>query len=140
MLPSLMVNFITKYFSLDHSLYKLVDFHFSVTEITTLNIMVVLFAPSTGWCVQLEGPDEVVDLSEDTSNGIDLIDEIFNALNTITGTQFTLDNKVVGDWNTLAGMLHISALVNQLLDRLQGWIAPGNVWLSNTQHIDGGFV
>lgn len=102
--------------------------------------MVILFAPSTGWCVEFEGPDEVVYLPEDTSNGEDLVDEILDTLNTISGTQFTFDDKVVGDWNTLAGMLHETALVDQLLDGLQGWISPGNVWLSNTQHVDGGFV
>lgn len=134
-----MVNFITKY-SLDHSLYKLVDFVLSVTKVTTFDVMVILFAPSTGWCVEFEGPEEVVDLPEDTSNGEDLVDEILDALNTVSGTQFTFDDKVVGDWNTLTGVLNETALVDQMFDGLQGWIAPGNVWLSNTQHIDGGFV
>ena len=40
--------------SLDHTSEEFVDFLFSVTEVSTLNVVVCLLAPSTGRCVQLE--------------------------------------------------------------------------------------
>lgn len=36
--------------------------------------------------------------------------------------------------------LGISSLVDQLLDRFQIWVSPCDVWLSNSQHVDGGLV
>lgn len=67
--------------------------------------MIVLFAPSACGCVELEGPDEVVDLLEDASAGINLINHIFNALDIVALLQLTLNHKVVSDRNTATSML-----------------------------------
>lgn len=90
---------------LNHSLNELVDSVLTITEITSLDEMVVLFAPTACGCIELEGPDEVVDLLEDASAGINLINHIFNALDIVALLQFTLNHKVVGDRNTTSSML-----------------------------------
>lgn len=37
--------------NLDHLAQQIVDFFFTVTEVTAIDVMVVLLAPATGWCV-----------------------------------------------------------------------------------------
>jgi hypothetical protein len=91
--------------NLNHSLNKFINFVFTVSEITSLNIVIILLAPSSCWCVELEGPDEVVHLLEDTATGVDLIDHILNALNIVSFSQFALNHKVVGDWNATSAVL-----------------------------------
>lgn len=70
--------------------------------------MVALLAPSASWCVQFEGPEEVVDLLEDASNGVKLVDHVFDALDVVSVTQFALDNEVVGDGNATSGVLEVN--------------------------------
>lgn len=75
--------------------------------------MVVLLTPSASWCVQFEGPEEVVDLLEDTSSSVKLIHHVLDTLNVVSLSQFTLDGEVVGERNALSCVLYISALVEQ---------------------------
>lgn len=82
----------------------------------------------------------------------------------ILGLQLTFDAEVVSDWDTLSLMLRRknkmiqllftnstafiipttyldkSTFVYQFADRLQIRVAPCNVRLNNTQHVDGGLV
>ena len=52
--------------NLDHFLEEGVDEVFSAAEVTTLNEVVGLLAPSTGGSVHLEGPQEVGGVPEKT--------------------------------------------------------------------------
>lgn len=115
--------------------------------------MVALLAPSTSWCVQFEGPEEVVYLLEDATDGVELVDHVLNALDVVSVTQFALDNEVIGDRNATTGMLKFeeldlfskqtsstayldeSSLVQQAADGLQRRISVGNVRLSDTEHV-----
>lgn len=91
--------------ALDHSSDQLVDLVLAISEVTSIDVVVILLAPSASWCVQFEGPDEVVDLLEDASDGVQLVDHVFDALDVVSVTQFALDNKVVGDGNTTTSVL-----------------------------------
>lgn len=91
--------------SLDHSAKQFVDLILTVSEITTVNVVIVLLAPSSCWCVQFEGPQEVVDLLEDATDGEQLVDHVLDALDVVSVTQFTLDNEVIGDGNAASSVL-----------------------------------
>lgn len=125
---------------LNHSLNKFIDLVLAIAEITTFHVVIVLLAPSAGWCVELEWPNEVVDLLEYASTSVQLIDHILNALHIISLSQFALNHKVIGDRNTTAGVLNEAALVEQVTDCLQCWISVSNVGLGDTQHIESGLV
>lgn len=96
--------------SLDHSAKQFVDLVFAVSEITTVNVVIVLLTPSSSWCVQFEGPQEVVALLEDASNGEQLVDHIFDALDVVSVTQLTLDDKVIGDRNASSSVLRVTRI------------------------------
>jgi hypothetical protein len=91
--------------SLQHTTDQLVDLVLAVSEITTIDVVVALLAPSAGRCVQFEGPEEVVDLLEDASNGEQLVDHVLDALDVVSVTQFALDNEVIGDRNAASSVL-----------------------------------
>lgn len=48
--------------------------------------MVALLAPSSSWCVEFEGPQEVVDLLEDASDGVQLEHDVLDALDVVSVT------------------------------------------------------
>lgn len=91
--------------SLEHTTDQLVDLILAIAEITTIDVVVALLAPSASWCVQFEWPEEVVDLLEDTSNGEKLVDHVLDTLNVVSVTQFALDNEVIGDRNAASSVL-----------------------------------
>ncbi|BAT04446.1 Os08g0234050, partial [Oryza sativa Japonica Group] len=65
--------------SLVHPPDELVDVVLTVAGITTLDIVVPLLLEATEWCLQLEGPQEVVGLLEVWTDSHDLVDKILNA-------------------------------------------------------------
>lgn len=125
---------------LNHASQQNIDFVLTVTEVTALDEVVVLLTPSTGWCVQFEGPQEVRCVFEVWSNCEHFMNQILHTLNVGALLQFTLDSEIVGDWHTLSLVLNVTTLVHQSADRLQIGVSPCDIWLSNTQHVDGGLV
>jgi hypothetical protein len=107
---------------LNHTREQFIDFIFTIAEISSINEMIVLLAPSSSWCVQFEGPQEIVDLLEDATSGVQLIDHILNTLNIVSLSQFTFNDEIVGDWNTLSCVLNISTLVEELTNSCERWI------------------
>lgn len=83
---------------------------------------------------QLEGPQEVAGLLEVGSDGEDLVDQILNTDKAVLSKRF-LDQLVVGQRNALLVDLAISALVDELADRLQVGITIGDPRVDNGQHL-----
>lgn len=143
---------------LDHSLEQFVDLVFAVSEVSTIDVVVVLLAPSSSRCVEFEGPEEVVAVLEDATNGVQLVDQVFDALDVVSLAQFAFNHEVVGDRNATAAVLktevsnsvtvcslhwtHLdeATLVEQVADCLEGWIAVGDVRLGDAQHVEGSLV
>lgn len=94
---------------LDHTAKQFVDLVLAISEVSAVNVVVVLLAPSASRCVQFEGPEEVVDLLEDASNGVQLVDHVFDALNVVSVAQLALDNEVIGDRNATTSVLQNKA-------------------------------
>lgn len=67
------------------------------------------------------------------------MDQIFNA-NDVHLPQLVLDELVACDRDPLSVYLRESPLVDQLPDRLQVGVAPGDVGLADAQHVYGGLV
>ena len=65
--------------NLVHPFDELIDVVLTVTGVTTLNVVVSLLLQTSQWCLQLEGPKEVVRLLEVRANSHDLMNKILNA-------------------------------------------------------------
>ena len=65
--------------SLDHTSEQVVDVLLAVTEVTTLGEVVGLLSPAAVRVVQLEWPQEVGHLLEVRANCEDLVQDVFNA-------------------------------------------------------------
>lgn len=85
---------------------------------------------------ELEGPEEVVDLLEVGTDGIDLVDQVLHADNAVLA-EVLLDDLVVGEGDTLLVDLAVAALVDKLTDALEVGVTEGNEGVDNVQHLLG---
>jgi hypothetical protein len=125
--------------SLNHASEQLVDVLLTIAKVTTLRKVVGLLGPATIGMVELEWPQEVGGLLEVWANGVDLVDEVLNANNTVLA-QRLLDDGVIGETNALLVHFAEAALVDELAHRLEVRVAVGDVGLGNAEHVDGGLV
>jgi hypothetical protein len=125
--------------SLDHFAKQLVDLVFAVAEIAALNKVVGLLGPAAGRVVQLEGPEEVGGLLEVLSNGVDLVDQIFDA-NDVVLAEIGLDDLVVSDGDAAVVVLGETTLVDEVVDRLHVGVAPGDVGIDDAEHLQSRLV
>jgi len=89
---------------------ELVDVLLPVAQVTTLDEVLELpGAEAAGGIAELEGPKEVGGLLEVGADGVNLVDEILNADDTILA-EVLLDDLVVSQGDTLLVDLAISAL------------------------------
>lgn len=127
-----------KYNSLVHLPDELVDELFAVTKVTTLDeVLELAGAETTVGGRQLEGPEEVGDGLEVRADGVNLVDDVFNAGDTELA-KAGLDELVVGDRQTLLVDLSVTALVDKLADSLQVGVSIGDEGLDDLQHLAGG--
>ena len=124
----------------DHSVDELVDEFLSVSPSTTILVRVSLLSESLLGGVELEGPEEVVGFLEVGSDGLDLVDEVFNAGNAVLLGEGAFNDRVVGQGNSGAANLAVASLVDKLSDHAGGGVAVSNVGLNSSHHVHGGFV
>ena len=137
----LFINQITKIILLDtlvHPSNKPVDLVFPVASISTFYKMGGLFLHSTSWRRQFKGPQEVVCFFETFSNGIDLMNQILHADDSIFPKRSS-NQCVVCQGNSLLVDFAITTLVDQFIYELQIWIRrrqwhPTPVLLPGTSH------
>ena len=125
--------------SSEHSLDELVDEILSVAPDTTVLVGVSLGGEALLGRSQLEGPEEVVGLLEVGTDGDDLVDEVFNASNTVL-SEDTLNNRVVGEGNSRSIDLTVASLVDKLSNHTLAGVTIGNVGLNSSDHVHGGLV
>jgi len=120
------------FWCLDHLLEKTIDQLFAVTEVAAFGEVIGLLAPAATSVVQLEVPQEVVGDFEVGTNGEDLVDQILDA----DDAEFAkpLFDNFVGEGASSSLELAISALVDELTDRLEVGITPCDVRIGDTQH------
>jgi hypothetical protein len=83
---------------------------------------------------ELEGPEEVGSLLEVGSNSEDLVDQVLNGDDTELA-EVLLNDGVVGQGDTLAVDLSVTALVDQLTDGLQVGLSVSDPGLNNAKHL-----
>ena len=116
-----------------------VDLVLTVSVVTTLLEVEDLLVPSTVRGRQLEGGQELVDVLELVTAGVELVDHVLNADNTVL-SDGVLDHGVVGDGLPLLVDVDVPSLVNKLFDGLEVGVTVSNVGLNQTEHLDGGLV
>lgn len=128
------------YFSivLVHLLDKSIDVLLTVPDITTLNeVLELAGSEATSGVGELEGPQEVGGLLEVGADRVDLVDQILHTDNAVL-SEVLFNDLVVAEGNTLLVDLSITALVDELADRLQVRITVGNVGVDDGKHLLGG--
>ena len=120
--------------TLVHPSNKPVDLVFPVASISTFYKMGGHFLHSTWWR-QFKGPQEVVCFFETFSNGIDLMNQILLADDSVFPKRPS-NQCGVCQGNSLFVHFAITTLVDQFIYRLQIRLPPCNVWLHNSQHVN----
>ena len=117
----------------------MVDVLFSVSPISSSLEGVSLVGKSSSGSSEFEGPEEVVGLLEVSTNSVDLVDKIFNIVNTLL-SQWFLDDGVGRKRDSLLVDLSVSSLENNFSDGLSGWVSEGDVWLNSSEDVGWGFI
>lgn len=117
-----------------------VDVLLAVTSVTALNkVLELAGVETTSGVGELEGPQEVGGLLEVGADGVNLVDKILNADNTVLA-KVLLDDLVVGERETLAVDLAVTALVDELTDGLEVGVTVGNVGVDDGEHLGSSLV
>ena len=126
---------------LQHSLDELVDFLATGTGFSALHKVehLGLGRESSPGAVELEGPEEVVRLLKVGADGDQFVDQVGCAANTVFAKSL-LNDRVVGNGNSLLVELAKAALVDKLLNGGTCGVSVGDVGFNETEHADGGFV
>ena len=92
----------------------------------------------TRWVAQLEWPQKVTCLLEIGSNRINLVNKILHAYHSILA-QILFYESIIGKGNALLFNLAVAALVDQLANRFEVWVAISNKGLDDSEHLNCGF-
>ena len=133
----LLTDQITKIILVDtlvHPSKKPVDLVFPIASISTFYKMGGLFLHSTLWRRQFKGPQEVVCFFEMFSNGIDLMNQILHADDSVFPKRLS-NQCIVCQGNSLFVDFAITTLVDQFIYRLQIWVPPAQ----HSENEDHGF-
>merc|ERR1719239_1916378 len=125
--------------NLNHLFQQLIDLVLTAAKVTTLDEVVDLLPPPTSGGVQLEGPQEVGRVLEVGANGENLMDEILHA-DDAKLAKSSLNQVVGGDGSAVAIDLDKTTLVHKLAHRLEVGSSPGDIGLTDAEHVDGSLV
>jgi hypothetical protein len=118
-----------------HLVNQRIDILLAIPQITTLNKVLELpRLPPAGRIAQLERPEELIRLLEVGAHGEDLVDEVLHAYDAVL-LEAVLDEGVVGEGDALLVDLSVAALVNELADGLEVWVAVGDVGLDDLEEL-----
>lgn len=120
-----------------HLADELVDLGLAITGVTTLDeVEGLALGHAASGAGQLKGPEEVVGLLEVRADSVDLVDQILHTDDSVLA-EGLLDDLIVGEGNTLAVNLSVTALVDELTNALQVGLTVGDVGLDELEHLDG---
>ena len=132
-------HLINAYKNLVHASHQSVDVLLAVTRHATFDVVISLFGHPTQRRGQLHRPQEVRALLEVRANGVNLVNQIFDANDTLIA-QHLLHHAVIRQRNSLLVNLTVTSLVNQIFHRLQVRVTPHDVRLNLSQSVHRGFV
>jgi len=95
--------------------------------------------PATSWARKLDWEQVVVDSLEVLTDGVDFVDQVFDALDAVSAHAL-FNDSVVGDLDSLSVNFDGASFVDHVFDGGLGWVSPGDEWITDSQHLDGSFV
>lgn len=98
-----------------------------------------LGSESSSGSSQLERPQKVIRFLEVGTNGVDLLNQIFNGLDAVL-PEGLAEEGVVGKGNALLVDFSEAPLEDELADGFAGGVAEGDVGLHSAQQVRGGLV
>ncbi len=117
----------------------MVDELFSVSPISSSLEGMSLLGESSSWWSEFEWPKEVVGFFEMRSNGVDFVDQIFDAGDTELA-QNLFNDSVVSKGGSLLVNFTISSFIYKFSDGFSGRITKSDVGLNSSQKVGWGFV
>lgn len=121
-----------------HLLDQGIDVLLSVSKISTFDVVLELpSSEATSRVRQLEWPEEVACLLEIGTDGDNFVNQVLHTHDAVLA-KVVFDELVVGKWDALLVDLAISALVNELANRLEVGVAISNVRVDNGKHLLSG--
>jgi hypothetical protein len=118
---------------------KFINLVLSVAPCTSVMVRVSLLSKSLPGGVELEWPQEVVSFLEVGTKGSDFVDEVFSGSNSVLA-ELSLNNAVIGEWDSALVNFPISSLVDEVSDCLLTGVAVSNVGFDSSDHVDGSLV
>jgi len=100
---------------------------------------VSLVVETTSGGIELEGPEEVVGFLEVRSDGDEFVNEIFNAVDSLSAESL-LDDGVIGKRDSLSVNLSETSLEDELLDGLSSGVSKSDEGEDLLEHVKGGLV
>jgi len=85
--------------------------------------------PATSWARKLDWEQVVVDSLEVLTDGVDFVDQVFDALDAVSAHRL-FDDSVVGDLDSLSVDFDGASFVDHVLDGGLGWVSPGDEWIT----------
>ena len=101
--------------------------------------MVGDFLPASPWATKLDRVQVVVSNFEIIANGVNFVDQVFDAVDAHRAHAL-FDDVVVLDLDSLAVDFDGASLVDHVFDGGLGWVAPSDEWIADSQHLDASFV
>ena len=93
---------------------------------------------SSSRITQLERPQKVTRLLEIGSHSQNFMDQVLHAYNAVLA-QILFDDLVVGEGDALLIDLPIAALIDEVADSFEGWVAVGDVGFDDFEHFQCSF-
>jgi len=118
--------------ALDHLLDETIDELLAVSEVAALGEVIGFLSPSTASVVQLEVPQEIVGDFEVRSDGEDLVNQVLDTDDAELAEPLLDD--VVGEGASPTLKLSVAAFIDELANRLEVGITPGDVGIGDAQH------
>merc|ERR1719272_1201757 len=121
-----------------HAVDQLVDQLLAVSPVSTLGLVeaVALEHIPAARRRELEGPEEIRDLLEVGARGVELVDDVLNAVNAVLLPEGIRDDRVVTQGDPGLADLAKAALVDERAHGLQRGEAVGDVGLDALEHVD----
>jgi len=85
--------------------------------------------PATSWARKLDWEQVVVDSLEVLTDGVDFVDQVFDALDAVSAHAL-FNDSVVGDLDSLSVNFDGASFVDHVFDGGLGWVSPGDEWIT----------
>jgi hypothetical protein len=105
----------------------------------SVEITMSLLFDTSSWRVESEWEEEIVNFLEFSSKVVDLIDDVFDAFDTVV-SESLFDDLVLDKRNSLSVELSIPSLVDKRLYGFLRWESISDIRFNLSEHVHGSLV